>query len=158
MTASTSLDSFKYRRTLKVGNKTYDYFSLKAAEKNGPKNISKLPFSLKVLLENLLRHEDGRTVKEADIKAMAAWVTKRSSKREIAFRLGVGANAAEAGDLVQRFRGPASAHGRSVRIVSPKRMGVSVGAAAPGRHTGGTPACASRMTSHGGELRRTAPC
>ena len=55
-------DSFKCRRTLKVGSKTYVYFSLPAAEKNGLKGISKLPYSMKVLLENLLRHEDGQTV------------------------------------------------------------------------------------------------
>ena len=57
-----SLDSFKSRRTLTVGGKTYDYFSLPEAEKNGLAGISRLPFSLKVLLENLLRFEDGRTV------------------------------------------------------------------------------------------------
>ena len=57
-----SLDSFKCRKTLKVGSKTYVYFSLTAAEKNGLKGISRLPYSLKVLLENLLRHEDGHTV------------------------------------------------------------------------------------------------
>src|SRR5712691_8215926 len=56
----TSLDSFKCARTLKVGTKTYVYYSLPAAEKNGLKGISRLPFSLKVLLENLLRIEDGR--------------------------------------------------------------------------------------------------
>ena len=82
----TSLDSFKARKTLKVGNKSYEYFSLKAAEKNGLKGISKLPYSLKVLLENLLRNEDGRTVKKADIKAMAQWLKKKQSDREIAFR------------------------------------------------------------------------
>jgi hypothetical protein len=61
-----SLDSFKCRKTLKVGNKSYVYYSLKAAEKNGLTGISKLPYSLKVLLENLLRlrrrphgHQDG---------------------------------------------------------------------------------------------------
>ncbi|MCF6322572.1 MAG: aconitate hydratase AcnA [Rhizobiaceae bacterium] len=85
-TAPTSLDSFKSRKKLKVGSKTYEYFSLKAAEKNGLEGISKLPFSLKVLLENLLRNEDGRTVKAADIKAMATWLKRRKSKREIAFR------------------------------------------------------------------------
>ena len=57
-----SLDSFKCRKTLKVGNKAYVYYSLKTAEKNGLAGISSLPSSLKVLLENLLRHEDGRTV------------------------------------------------------------------------------------------------
>ncbi len=83
---ATSLDSFKARKTLKVGNRTYEYFSLKAAEKNGLKGISRLPYSMKVLLENLLRNEDGRTVKKADIKAMATWLKARQSDREIAFR------------------------------------------------------------------------
>ncbi len=53
----TSLDSFRCCKTLKVGSKTYAYYSLAAAEKNGLKGISRLPFSMKVLLENLLRHE-----------------------------------------------------------------------------------------------------
>src|SRR6266702_2890184 len=53
----TSLDSFKCRKTLKVGGKTYVYYSLPAAEKNGLKGISKLPYSMKVLLENLLRND-----------------------------------------------------------------------------------------------------
>ena len=66
----TSLDSFKCRKTLKVGGKTYVYYSLPAAEKNGLKGISKLPYSMKVLLENLLRNEDGRTVKKDDIVAV----------------------------------------------------------------------------------------
>ena len=57
-----SLDSFNCRKTLTVGTKKYHYFSLKEAEKNGLKNISKLPYSMKVLLENLLRFEDGKTV------------------------------------------------------------------------------------------------
>ena len=82
----TSIDSFKCRRTLKVGKKTYDYYSLPVAEKNGLAGISTLPFALKVLLENLIRHEDGRTVKKEDIKAIADWVKKRRSDREIAFR------------------------------------------------------------------------
>ncbi len=65
----TSLDSFKCARTLKVGTKTYVYYSLLVAEKNGLKGISRLPFSMKVLLENLLRHEDGRSVSKEDIQA-----------------------------------------------------------------------------------------
>ncbi len=65
----TSLDSFKCCKTLTVGSKTYAYFSLPVAEKNGLKGISRLPFSMKVLLENLLRNEDGRTVTKDDIKA-----------------------------------------------------------------------------------------
>jgi aconitate hydratase len=81
-----SLDSFKARRKLAVGNKTYIYFSLKAAEKNGLAGISRLPNSLKILLENLLRHEDGRTVTVDDIKAVAGWLKKRTSDREIAYR------------------------------------------------------------------------
>ena len=86
MTA-TSLDSFKSRKTLKVGSKSYTYFSLKAAEKNGLKGISQLPYSLKVLLENLLRHEDGRSVTKADIEGVAAWLKNRGKdEKEIAFR------------------------------------------------------------------------
>ncbi len=86
MTA-TSLDSFKSRKTLKVGTKSYTYFSLKAAEKNGLTGISKLPYSLKVLLENLLRHEDGRSVTKADIQGIADWLKNRGKdEKEIAFR------------------------------------------------------------------------
>src|SRR5271166_1085458 len=62
-----SLDSFKCRKTLTVGAKTYEIYSLKAAEKNGLAGVSQLPFSLKIVLENLLRNEDGRSVKKVDI-------------------------------------------------------------------------------------------
>lgn len=82
----TSLDSFKCRKPLKVGNRTYIHYSLPTAEKNGLRGISRLPFSLKVLLENLLRHEDGRSVTKEDIQAFAQWLKTRSSEREIAFR------------------------------------------------------------------------
>src|ERR1700761_667090 len=82
----TSLDSFKCARQLKVGSKTYAYYSLPAAEKNGLKGISRLPFSLKVLLENLLRNEDGRTVTKEDIQAFAQWLKTKTSEREVAFR------------------------------------------------------------------------
>jgi aconitate hydratase len=80
------VDSFKCLRPLKVGSKTYAYFSLPAAEKSGLKGISRLPFSLKVLLENLLRNEDGRSVIKEDIQAVAQWLKNRTSDREIAFR------------------------------------------------------------------------
>jgi aconitate hydratase len=80
------VDSFKCLRPLKVGSKTYAYFSLPAAEKNGLKGISRLPFSLKVLLENLLRNEDGRSVTREEIQAVAQWLKNRTSDREIAFR------------------------------------------------------------------------
>jgi aconitate hydratase len=82
----TSLDSFKCRKTLKVGAKTYAYYSLPVAEQHGLRGISRLPFSMKVLLENLLRWEDGRTVTKDDIKAVAAWLKTKSSEHEIAFR------------------------------------------------------------------------
>jgi aconitate hydratase len=82
----TSLDSFKCAKTLKVGNKTYAYYSLPAAEKAGLKGISRLPFSMKVLLENLLRHEDGRTITKQDIQAVAQWLKTKTSDRDIAFR------------------------------------------------------------------------
>ena len=81
-----SLDSFKCRRTLKLDGEKYDYFSLTEAEANGLTRISSLPFSLKVLLENLLRHEDGRTVTADDIKGVALWLEQKKSDREIAFR------------------------------------------------------------------------
>ena len=82
----TSLDSFRCCKTLQVGSKSYAYFSLPIAERNGLKGISRLPFSMKVLLENLLRNEDGRTVTKDDIKAVAEWLKTKTSDREIAFR------------------------------------------------------------------------
>ncbi len=81
-----SLDSFKSKKTLQVGDKTYTYFSIPDAEKNGLEGVSRLPFSLKVVLENLLRFEDGRTVTAEDIKAVAKWLTKRTSDHEISYR------------------------------------------------------------------------
>ena len=82
-----SLDSFRCRKTLTMGAKAYEIYSLKAAEKNGLAGVSKLPFSLKIVLENLLRNEDGRSVKKEDIEAVAAWSGNRGKKEhEIAFR------------------------------------------------------------------------
>jgi len=81
-----SLDSFHSRKTLKVEGKDYEFFSLPDAEANGLPGIAALPYSLKVLLENLLRFEDGRTVTADDIRAMAEWLLQKSSTREIAFR------------------------------------------------------------------------
>ncbi len=88
MTAQpVSLDSFKCRKTLTVGGKSYVYYSLPDAEKNGLAGISKLPFSMKVLLENLLRLEDGKSVTKADILAMAEWLKAGGkSSKEIGFR------------------------------------------------------------------------
>ncbi len=81
-----SLDSFKCRREMTVAGKTYTYFDLKQAEANGLAGVSKLPYTLKVLLENLLRFEDGRTVTKADIEALAAWVKTGQSSHEIQYR------------------------------------------------------------------------
>ena len=84
-----TLDSFTSRQTLTVGDKPYAYYSLPEAEKNGLPDVSRLPFSLKVLLENLLRYEDGRTVKREDIEAVAAWLdpaNRGKVETEIAFR------------------------------------------------------------------------
>jgi aconitate hydratase len=81
-----SLDSFRSRKTLTIEGKAYEYFSLPDAEANGLPGIGALPYSLKVLLENLLRFEDGSTVTADDIRAMAQWLTSKNSTREIAFR------------------------------------------------------------------------
>nr|WP_313023005.1 aconitate hydratase AcnA [Brucella intermedia] len=81
------IDSFKCRKTLIVGGKDYVYYSLTEAEKNGLEGVSKLPFSMKVLLENLLRFEDDRSVKKSDIEAVAKWLNDRGSAgAEIAYR------------------------------------------------------------------------
>ena len=86
-TTPVSNDSFKCLKTLTVGSKTYVYFSLPDAEANGLKGVSKLPFSMKVLLENLLRHEDGRSVTKTDIENMVAWLNdKGKAGNEIGFR------------------------------------------------------------------------
>ncbi|HTS91729.1 MAG TPA: aconitate hydratase AcnA [Stellaceae bacterium] len=83
----TGHDTLRARRTLTVDGKEYDYFSLEAAaQAAGLGDISRLPFSLKVLLENLVRLENGRTVTVEDIKAVAEWLKTKSSEREIAFR------------------------------------------------------------------------
>jgi aconitate hydratase len=82
-----SLDSFKCRKTLSVNGKDYTYFSLRTAEANGLAGASRLPYSLKVLLENLLRFEDGRSVTADDIRAVAGWINdKGSAGAEIAYR------------------------------------------------------------------------
>ena len=82
----TSLNSFKSKSTLVVGGKTYTYYSIAEAEKNGLAGVSSLPHSMKVVLENLLRFEDGRTVHKADILAVAEWLKTRTSEHEISYR------------------------------------------------------------------------
>ena len=84
--AAAHPNSFKARKALKVGSRSYTYFSLKAVEKEVG-DLSRLPFSLRVLLENLLRHEDGTTVKKTDIAAFADWLKNGGkSVKEINFR------------------------------------------------------------------------
>ncbi|USI73141.1 aconitate hydratase AcnA [Sphingomonas morindae] len=78
-------DSLATRDTLDVGGKSYAYYSIaKAAAKLG--DVSRLPFSMKVLLENLLRFEDGKTVTAEDVQAIVDWQTDRTSEREIQYR------------------------------------------------------------------------
>ena len=77
-------DSFKSKSTLKSGSTNYTIFRLKAVADSGV-NLTRLPFSLRILLENLLRHEDGRTVTADDIKFLANWDAKAEPSREIAY-------------------------------------------------------------------------
>lgn len=77
-------NSFNTQRELNVNGKTYQYHSLKALEEAGL-DIARLPFSLKVLLENQLRHENGQSVKKEDITAFADWLKTKHSNHEIAY-------------------------------------------------------------------------
>ena len=79
-------DSFKTKKTLKIGKKTYTYYSLKYAEKNGLKNVSALPYSINILLENLIRHEDEKTVLKSDILEFQKWKKQKKIAKEINFR------------------------------------------------------------------------
>ena len=81
----TGQDSFQTRKTLTVDGKEYDYFSLDALEEKIG-DISRLPYTLKVLMENLLRFEDGRSVTKDDIQAMKDWLKDKRSDTEIAYR------------------------------------------------------------------------
>ena len=81
----STVNSFKTRRDLNLGGRTVQYFSLQALRDAGYPEIDRLPYSLKILLENLLRQEDGRFVKAADIEALARWDVKSSAQREISF-------------------------------------------------------------------------
>jgi aconitate hydratase len=83
---TTGHDTLKTRRSLDVNGASYDYFSIAAAAEALGVDFSRLPFTLKVLLENLLRHEDGSTVTVDDIKALAEWLENRTSDHEIAYR------------------------------------------------------------------------
>ncbi len=78
-------DTLKTRRTLKVGGKSYDYYSIQAAGEALGTDFSRLPRSMKVLLENFLRRENGRTVTVDDIKSVVDWIKDRKNPRDIAF-------------------------------------------------------------------------
>ncbi len=80
-----SLDTFKTRSTLTVGGESLDYFSLPALEAAGFPSVSRLPFSLRILLENLLRREDNAFVKADDIRALASWNVKQGGEKELSF-------------------------------------------------------------------------
>jgi aconitate hydratase len=82
---SLSKNSFATRGTLESGGRRYDIFRLAELQKPGMGDPSRLPFSLKVLLENLLRNEDGRFVKAGDIETLARWNPKQPAQKEVAF-------------------------------------------------------------------------
>ena len=88
MTVQVGIDSSKTRKTLRIGGKSIDYYSIPAATEAGLGDFSKLPAALKVVLENMLRFEDGgRTVSVDDIKAFSEWASKGGKNpREIAYR------------------------------------------------------------------------
>ena len=81
----STVNSFGTRTALAVGGRTFQMFSLPALQRAGFPEIARLPFSLKILLENLLRHEDGRFVKAADVEALARWDVKSTAQKEISF-------------------------------------------------------------------------
>ncbi len=106
-----SKNSFKSFKKLEVGKNSYSIYSLAEAEKNGLEGISRLPKSLKVLLENLLRYEDDLTVKKDQIDAIKSWLKTKKSEKEIAYR--------PARVLLQDYTG----HSCNSRFVSNERGG-----------------------------------
>ncbi len=81
-----SKNSFNAKSSLNVGGKTYEYFDLPKAYAALKQDLSRLPYSIKVLMENLLRHEDDISVNKADVEAFGEWYTNKTSNREIAYR------------------------------------------------------------------------
>src|SRR5579871_532635 len=82
----TTTDFFRARATLRVGSRTVDIFRLDALARAGVGEVETLPYSIRVLLENLLRHEDGVTVERDHIVAVSDWNEKATPSLEIAFR------------------------------------------------------------------------
>jgi aconitate hydratase len=83
---TTTANSFNALDTLVVGERSYSYYRLDAIERAGLTQLARLPYSLKILLENLLRFEDGRSVKKSDVEALAHWDPAKRQEKEIAFR------------------------------------------------------------------------
>jgi aconitate hydratase len=81
----SSVNSFGSRTALAVGGRTFQIYSLRALEQAGFADVARLPYSMKILLENLLRHEDGRFVKAADVETLARWDLKSAAQKEISF-------------------------------------------------------------------------
>jgi len=81
----STVNSFGTRTALAVGGRTVQAYSLPALERAGFSGVARLPYSMKILLENLLRHEDGRFVKAADVEALARWDLKSTAQKEISF-------------------------------------------------------------------------
>src|SRR5581483_9326241 len=76
-------NSFDARSTLNVGNRSYEIFRLDALQERF--DVARLPFSLKILLENLLRNEDGESITAQDVEALATWNANQEPSKEIAF-------------------------------------------------------------------------
>jgi aconitate hydratase len=81
----TVVNSFGTRIPLTIGGQSYQIYSLPALQNSGFPEIARLPYSMKILLENLLRHEDGRFVKAGDVEALARWDLKQAAHKEISF-------------------------------------------------------------------------
>jgi aconitase A len=81
----STVNSFGARTALAFGGRTVQTYSLPALERTGFSGIARLPYSMKILLENLLRHEDGRFVKAADVEALARWDLASTVQKEISF-------------------------------------------------------------------------
>jgi aconitate hydratase len=83
--STNRIDSFKSRATIAVGNRKFDIYRLDALTRAGVGDVATLPYSLRILLENLLRHEDGKSVTRENIEAVASWDPKATPDQEVAF-------------------------------------------------------------------------
>src|SRR5262245_22033327 len=81
----STVNTFGTRTSLSAAGRTYQMYSLAALARAGFSEVERLPYSMKILLENLLRHEDGRFVKAADVEALARWDLKGAAQKEISF-------------------------------------------------------------------------